>query len=168
MFILKKFLLYLTALIFAAGAELIRLKPTWWLIIIIVILLFLVFAIWNFSKKTINRRFLNFLITPVVFCLGVLVFLFFIEKNWLYHIIVILTAILLYLFLEQILKSLFRGSVPTLHLGKFFKLFEFVSGLCLVVRAFEQLHVFAIEFARDFDCLCWFDLCLDQTIILDQ
>jgi hypothetical protein len=86
------------------GAELIRWKPSWWPFVVVVILLVLIFAVWNFSKQSINRRFFNFLIAPIVFCSAVFSFLLFIEKNWLYHITVVLAALLLFLFLDQILN----------------------------------------------------------------
>ena len=85
-----------------AGFELmwVQKKIAWFVLAALVVLV--VFSIWNFTKNTVNKRFANFLITPVVFTIAAFSFLLFIETPWLYHGVVVASALMMFLFLEQI------------------------------------------------------------------
>ena len=104
MFLFKRLLLYFNLIFWIGGLEYVRLNKTWawWFLGLAVVLLFL--TIFDFTKKTFNRRFFNFLITPLIFSISVFGSLLFVFVDLYYHLIVLGSGIFIYLFLEQILN----------------------------------------------------------------
>lgn len=104
MFLFKRGLLYFNLIFWIGGLEYVRLNKSlaWWFLGLEVVLLLI--TIWNFTKKTFNRRFFNFLITPMIFSISSFGLLLFVSVDLYYHLLVFVSGIMLFLFLEQILN----------------------------------------------------------------
>lgn len=104
MFIIRKILLYLTPLLFILGAEFIReYRELWWVMLVVSGLL-LVVTVFDYTKRKLNARFFNFLITPFALFLSTYLVLFYLDSLIVYRGVTFGTAIFLFLILDQTLN----------------------------------------------------------------
>jgi len=104
MFIIRRLILYLNPIVLIIGLEFSREKKDWWWLPLLISGLLLLVTIWDFSKRKINKRYFDFLITPFVLFLSNVALLMFIESLWLYRLILVIGAVFLYLYLDQLLN----------------------------------------------------------------
>lgn len=140
MLISKKLLRYLNPIYFVFALEFIRIKKSWWWLVLVIGLLLLIFTVWDYSKKKFDKRFLNFLITPFFLWLCSFTLLLFTEQRFLYHGIVAAIALLLFLFLEQVLNYFyFPIKYQPYTLENFSFYLNLLSALALSVSLFGSL-----------------------------
>jgi len=102
MFVFRRLLLYLNPIYFIASLEFIKVKQGfWWLALLLGIVLIL-FTVFEFTKRKLEKKFFNFLLAPMILFLSSFAFLLFIEDILIYNVATIASAVFLYLFLDQI------------------------------------------------------------------
>jgi hypothetical protein len=110
MFIIRKLLLYITSGFIIFSLELLRsFNSFWWLFLIINILL-IVITLWEFSKRKMNLRLVNFSLAPVLFVLSVYFFVMFLENVYIYRLVYLSAGFFVYLYLEQTLNYFYFTS----------------------------------------------------------
>jgi hypothetical protein len=97
-------LLYFNLIFWIGGLELIRNYGSLALIFLGLEIVLIFLTVLNFTKNSFNKRFFNFLITPLIFAISFFGLLLLIENPWWYHGLTIGAGFFLYLFLEQILN----------------------------------------------------------------
>ncbi len=104
MFIVRRLLTYLNPLVFWGGVELLRFYPRWWWAVLLFGVLLLLVTIWDFSKREWNKRLLFFLLSPFILFISSFVFVLFAENILLIRLVCAITAILLFLTIDQTLN----------------------------------------------------------------
>jgi len=84
--------------------EMIWIEQAWWWSLMLVYLAVLILTLFEFSKRKLAARTLSFYIAPLLFALMSYLFLFFVETVWLYRLVYVIGAGLLYLYLDQLLN----------------------------------------------------------------
>lgn len=101
MFIFKNLLIWLVAIVWLAGVEILKIRPELWWIFLIIILLGLFGGLWAIAKRKINNAFWHFLILPASLILCGLGLSLFLVNDLGFHVTAVLTATGLYLLLRQ-------------------------------------------------------------------
>jgi hypothetical protein len=104
MFILRRLLLILNAVIWCWGLEIIRANPNLWWLLLASALPLLLLTVFDFTKRQLSWRLAQFLILPVLFCTAVFIFLMFIENVGVYRVLGAFSAVALYMWLSQVLN----------------------------------------------------------------
>ncbi|PIR93775.1 hypothetical protein COT97_04790 [Candidatus Falkowbacteria bacterium CG10_big_fil_rev_8_21_14_0_10_39_11] len=107
MFLLRKFLLFLNPVMFVMALELIKAEQSWWWILFLLNFVLIVGTLFEFSKRKLKARTLSFYIAPIIFLITSYLFVFFVESVWLYRLVYVVGAGLIYLYLEQLLNYFF-------------------------------------------------------------
>lgn len=107
MFLIRRLLLYIVPLLTLGGFLWMRTNTHQWWLVFLITTLSLSVTIWEFTKRKLNKRFFDFLLAPLLLVISNGYFLMFLSDLMLYRATVIVTAVLLYLFLEQILNYFF-------------------------------------------------------------
>src|SRR3989339_309192 len=104
MFVIRKALVFLNPILFIIGLEVVfRNKDYWWIALVVSIVLLLL-TIWDFTKRKLNFRFLNFLLSPLLFLLISYWFIFFINTELYFRLIYSVVALFQLVLLDQVLN----------------------------------------------------------------
>jgi len=101
MHILRRIILLLVPALWILGMEMLKNFQDYWWIICLVIFLQLILTIWYLGKFKFNKIFVNLAILPALFAFCSFVFILFLIDSLVFHLVIILSAIILYLLLKQ-------------------------------------------------------------------
>lgn len=117
MILFKRLIPIIIPFIIFASLELFFVKPRLIYFIILFLILTLSGAIWKIIGKgliTIRARWL-YLVTPISFLLSGMLFMLFLEQNWLKHALNLAIAILIAVFLENIFVYIYQHEKYQVH-----------------------------------------------------
>ncbi len=101
MYLLRKIILWLVPLTWVIGFEIMKQEQQWWWLVVLVLVVQQIITMFFVCKQKINRNFFHFLILPTMFSLSSWVFSIFIVEPMIFHIVVVLSALLLYALIHQ-------------------------------------------------------------------
>ena len=101
MYLLRKIILWLIPITWIFGLELMKEYQQWWWLIILLILLQQIITIFFVCKFKFNKNLVHFLILPLLFSLSSWLFLIFIVEAMFFHVVVVLSSLVLYFLIHQ-------------------------------------------------------------------
>lgn len=101
MYLFRKIILWLIPIFWIAGLELMKEHQQWWWLIGLILLLQQIVTIFFVCKFKFNKNLLHFLILPLLFSMSSWLFLVFIVNALFFHIVVVLSGLVLYFLIHQ-------------------------------------------------------------------
>jgi hypothetical protein len=147
MFVVHRLLISTILLTWIVGLELIKKTPMLWWAVLIGLILQIGLLVWFVNKKKIDRNLFHFLILPVGFAVCSYAFCLFLVNVSVFHVMVVLSAIVLYLLIKQYyIYSFFPLKYQPYSLESLSWYFSLVTYFFLFASAFGSYIVLKFNF----------------------
>ncbi|MBT4722572.1 hypothetical protein HN958_03920 [Candidatus Falkowbacteria bacterium] len=101
MYLLQKIYLGFVSAFWLAGILFIKDSFQWWWLFLLIQLVLLLLSVFVINKYKFKGNFIQFVILPIAFCLASFLFLVFIVNGYIYNLVTIFSAFVLYYLLRQ-------------------------------------------------------------------